>query len=493
MHNLTRRWLAPVVFLSLALATRAFAADTDRWYILEMMGGKVGWMHSLETREGDTITTRSRMELSIGRTDGKASMSMENEFVETADGKPISMKRIQKFGDEPVTTEYTFTKEHIAVTSTQQGKATESTVPLPEGTWLTPAAAERFTTQRFKSGAKEIVLRTITPETGTTPVTVTRKGFTPEKLEVMGRTIDAVKVTSENSAMPGSTTTEWVDAEGELVRSETPLGGTPIVLTRATKEQALNKGTAPAPDVMAATLIKIDRTIPNAPRIRKAVYLLSVDDGELPDLPQTGTQSFSRVDAKSARVTVTALPETNAPAADATNPEFTTATPICDSNDEKIKELAKDAAKGRTGRELAEALRAFTNRYIQDKNMNVGFATASEVARNRSGDCSEHGVLLAALLRASGFPARAAAGIVYVPELSGVKNVFGYHMWAQALLDIDGQKRWLDLDGTLRGHPYDPTHLTLAVSSLDDSDPSGGMVDVAAFMGRLRIKVESLE
>ena len=37
-------------------------------------------------------------------------------------------------------------------------------------------------------------------------------------------------------------------------------------------------------------------------------------------------------------------------------------------------------------------------------------------ARTRSGDCSEHAVLLTALLRARGIPARVSHGLVYLEQ-----------------------------------------------------------------------------
>ena len=39
-----------------------------------------------------------------------------------------------------------------------------------------------------------------------------------------------------------------------------------------------------------------------------------------------------------------------------------------------------------------------------EKDLSVGFATAADVARTAQGDCTEHAVLLAALLRASDIP-----------------------------------------------------------------------------------------
>ncbi|NBU87363.1 MAG: transglutaminase domain-containing protein, partial [Verrucomicrobia bacterium] len=66
-----------------------------------------------------------------------------------------------------------------------------------------------------------------------------------------------------------------------------------------------------------------------------------------------------------------------------------------------------------------------------NKNYGVGFATASEVARNKEGDCTEHSMLLAALGRALGIPTRVATGLVYADEFEGEKDVLVYHMWNQ--------------------------------------------------------------
>ena len=43
--------------------------------------------------------------------------------------------------------------------------------------------------------------------------------------------------------------------------------------------------------------------------------------------------------------------------------------------------------------EIAKKLTRFVYGYVSAKNYGVGFATASEVARNKEGDCSEHPVL----------------------------------------------------------------------------------------------------
>src|SRR5690606_5928862 len=118
--------------------------------------------------------------------------------------------------------------------------------------------------------------------------------------------------------------------------------------------------------------------------------------------------------------------------------------------DAKVKELTAKALKplpeGADALRKAETLREFVYGYIEKKNLGVGFATASEVARTASGDCTEHGVLLAAMLRAGGVPSRVVAGLLYVDEFEGATETFGYHMWTQALVDINGTASWIDVD-----------------------------------------------
>jgi hypothetical protein len=67
-------------------------------------------------------------------------------------------------------------------------------------------------------------------------------------------------------------------------------------------------------------------------------------------------------------------------------------------------------------------------------------------------------------------------------------------MWAQALLDIDGEKRWVDLDATLpAAHPTDATHIAVVTSELADGELGVSMMPVAQMMGRVDIVVESIE
>ena len=77
-------------------------------------------------------------------------------------------------------------------------------------------------------------------------------------------------------------------------------------------------------------------------------------------------------------------------------------------------------------------------KYINNKSLSVGYASAAEVVESRQGDCSEFAVLTAALCRAVGIPAQVAVGVAYVQDFMGLEG-FGGHAWAQAYVGTDEQ------------------------------------------------------
>ena len=120
--------------------------------------------------------------------------------------------------------------------------------------------------------------------------------------------------------------------------------------------------------------------------------------------------------------------------------EHLAASPALNCQDPRIRQLTANAlgknktASDGTAAHKAETLRRFVGQYIQTKDLSVGLATASEVARTGQGDCTEHAVLLAAMLRAAQIPSRTVSGLIYVDQFLNQMGIFGYHMWTQAWL-----------------------------------------------------------
>jgi transglutaminase-like putative cysteine protease len=154
-----------------------------------------------------------------------------------------------------------------------------------------------------------------------------------------------------------------------------------------------------------------------------------------------------------------------------------------------IQKLAKKAkGNARKPGEIAKKLTKFVYGHVSGKNYGVGFATASEVARNKEGDCTEHAVLLAALGRVLSIPTRVATGLVYADEFEGEKNVLVYHMWTQFY--IDGE--WVDLDPALGLVKCQSDRITFSVDSMED-DLMASMIPVMELINNLKVTLQPVE
>ncbi len=470
--------------------------NADNWFIVELMGQRAGYMNSKRTYTAENVTSQTKMVFELGRGQQKVRISMESEFVETLDGKPVRMKSRQMQGQAPLEQEYVFRENDIEVTTRQAGQVSTSTMPKIEGAWLTPAAAERESLRAFRAGEPKITIRTIDPSLGLMPVEMTRSGFTKTKLTIDEREIDAVETTVEQSFAPGVASKEWLDTEGELLRGETTLGGATgmkIIMTRTTREKASKNTQGSTPEIMVSTFVKPDRAIPNARGATHVTFALSVKEGELPDFPDTGTQDFTRETPATAILNVRTHAFLDAPADDIDNAAYRASSALAKLDDPRLAAFVGRVDSTLAPHDKAEALRREVHAFIADKNLGTGLGSSTEVLRTKEGDCTEHGVLLCAALRKVGIPARVATGLIYADAFAGGKDIFGYHMWAQALLEVDGKPRWVDLDATLPDTtPYDATHITIATSDLSDESGTLSLLNVASVMGRLQISVKEV-
>lgn len=491
MHR-PRIAVALAALLTIALAPLARGQDADRWFEVWIDGSRSGWSHERVTSEDDRITTATETRMSMGRAGQVVEISTESVFVETRDGTPVEMRVRQQLGPVPVETVYTFREGEVLVRSEQVDGVRESVIPLPEGEWLTPAAAAAYLRQRLESGATEATLRTLDPTNGLSVVTVTRSPIEAAEFEALGRTVEGYRSTTRTKVGPVTIpATEWLDKEGTPLRTEMKLGAMGMTMIASSRERAMR--TAAPAELMVSTFVKPDERISRPRSRRQATYTVRVPEGELQALPASAFQAAERLEQSAARVRVD-LDGANA-AGEVDRQEHLAATTYADTRDERIRELAAEALEGvpEDAAARAEALRRFVYRHIATKDLGVAFATASETARSGAGDCSEHGVLLAALLRAAGIPSRVAAGVVYVDEFAGERHVFGYHMWTQALLETEAGPAWIDLDATLDARtPFDATHIAFATSSLGEGDAVSALAAIAPLLGMLEIEVEEV-
>lgn len=153
------------------------------------------------------------------------------------------------------------------------------------------------------------------------------------------------------------------------------------------------------------------------------------------------------------------------------------------SDDEGIKNVANKIAQDqKDALKVALDMEAWVYNNVSDKNFSVNFANAKEVLKSKQGDCTEHSVLLAALLRAAGIPAKVVVGLSYKEE---PQSVFAYHMWVKAFVG-----KWINLDPTKANGGFAPTYIALFESALNEfSDRTDLVLNVIESFSDFKIQV----
>ncbi len=161
--------------------------------------------------------------------------------------------------------------------------------------------------------------------------------------------------------------------------------------------------------------------------------------------------------------------------------------PYIDLDDSLLQSLAEEGIQGAPlPLDQALALETFVGEMIVDDYSHL-FDSASQVAVNKEGDCTEHSVLLVALLRLNGIPARSAAGLI----IDGDLRVAMGHMWVEAY--IDGC--WMPLDAVRMGGNITPTYIKFANWDLLENDASAAefLQAVSIWQSPLVIEVLGIE
>jgi hypothetical protein len=113
------------------------------------------------------------------------------------------------------------------------------------------------------------------------------------------------------------------------------------------------------------------------------------------------------------------------------------------SDDDVVKKVAEEAVGDENDpQKKMERITRWVKKKVQG-GYEVGFASADEVARTLEGDCTEIGVLSAAMARSQGIPSRICFGLVYDPDNPG----FGGHLWTEAW--INGEWKTFDATGVV--------------------------------------------
>ena len=455
-------------------------------YVVKIAGGTAGVMKTtfaLAEEDGQTVVrTSEHMHAKIERGSDVVDMQFDTLIVETLAGRALRSGYTQRMATQEIEMLYEYPAEvggDIAVTSTQDGAKHHSVVTMTEPVY---GKAHSMREIAANVGSSEpFTYSVVKPETGPLNVAVHCKVTAVEEVTgfsgLGGLTSTApVQVTKLTTSIPalGLDSREWyssVDVASDACDGAAALPS--VALMYFSVPSAM--GNLEALHSTEAHAAEVFRNPGKRPEVVQAAYAplahpvneLWAGEGSVVyevaykqatasplELPDTGHQTVQPGEDGALRVQID-LARGSLLRDDERRDDYLQSSAMLDATDAGVRALA-DEARRTAGKEDARALALAawqtTRGAIKHSNYATGFASATETARTRTGDCSENAVLLAAILRALNVPSRTVSGLVYLHDSRGAN--FAWHMWAQALLPFrDGLERWVDLDSTL-GRPF---------------------------------------
>lgn len=452
-----------------AISTTAIAAKKPRevtveWMAMLLEGGKIGYMKLEREVYRKHVINRETVVMQLQRGDSRVEVRMLDESRETRDGRPLAFSSRQSISGGEMQIDGDVDKSGlVTVTSNSAGSIQEQSFQwdpealMPEG------------------------LRLLMLQTDLKPGTVlTTKAFVPGSLQTYAvemkildsETVDLFGVEAklhrvEQTMMMGETPTTavaWVDDDYEVKKMDLNMMGMQLQIIACPEECA--KSASEPTQFFNASLTHAPAALSTADRNQGIRYrILPRDSQRELHFPNSDEQQveFDETDG-SYHVTVRTL-RMNPEQSDfdqELNRQYLEQTRWLQSEAPEIVRLAKRAqGNAQTPHEIMVRLQNHVRDYVHDKNLSVGYASALEVVKNRSGDCTEHALLLAAMGRALGIPTRIATGLAYIDSWLGNENVFVPHAWTQAL--VDGH--WISYDAAIG--QFDAGHIALGYGNGD--------------------------
>lgn len=488
-----------VVLVATVLSpARLSAEDTNEsWQVIHINNQRIGYSYGrerVEQRDGKNIVVSlSESHFTLKRFGQELKMFSSLKTEETESGDLLRFSFVMKTPPiQDTTTDGVVTGELLELTSTVAGRADKKRIPW-DSSAKSPAYPERALRDQPLKPGETRTFKVFLPEFAK----VSQAHFAAEDLRPVkllgGKESSLLRVKVSFSAIPQNNSRQYVDPKGRTKLVEVDMLGLGMRAYDVPRDVALQAIAGAELDLAVATLVRMDPPILDAHRKKRIAYRISMkEESPEPFFVAGGTQQIKRLAEKDSaehaiELTVISkpIPPANSRIVKAED-KYLLPTRFLQSRDPVVVEHADRAAGGETDHSrIATRMEKYVRDKVSKKNFSTVMASAAEVAQRLEGDCTEHAVLLAAMLRVKKIPSRVAAGLVYVESM----NAFGGHMWTEAFLAGE----WIPLDATLGKGGIGAAHLKMADSPLDDDAPLPVSTFLPAYQALGKLKIEVLK
>ena len=454
--------------VSTALSAPRMAAETlpdETWFGIYFNERKIGYSHATRTplQQGFRFQEAMTVDLTVMQVPQRIHTNLAT--VTDHDGTLSVVSYQLRSGVIGFSMYGTRQGEQLSLAIKAGGRRTRTTVTVPSDVLTGPALrwriAEAAATGR---DLRCVIFDPVTMHTRTLELRYDGR----ETLRIGGRQIECARILTDYQGVP---VRGCGGPDGAIWREESPVG---FVMQRETEAQARTVPAGEGPDIARTMAVPVERTFSPVGLRQLRLRLSGVDlaQFQLDGGRQTRDGPLLTLTAETeAELTDYARPSTDQRLAAQLQAEL-----FMPVGDPALATVVADAV--RPDDRARAAVRTLTRWVYQAiaKTPTMSVPDALQVLETRQGDCNEHAILLTALCRTAGVPARMCAGLVYLD------GRFYYHAWVEVWLG-----RWVPTDPTTDPFPADLTHIRFVHGDLDSQ------ATLLRLIGALKIEIVDLQ
>ncbi len=442
--------------------------EKDAWMNILLNDRKIGSSHTVFSKIEDGYRLEETVYMRLN------TMGLTQDMILKTFGRLNTDFTLSSFNFEMGSGRFQFSAQGsvsgnvLSIKTHSFGSTKDIQISVREKIYIPSGILNAAVTSEMKTG-DEFAVQVFDPVSmASEPVTIKMMG--PEKIVNMGLEKNTKKMTV---SYKGITQLAWIGENGDVIREKGLLG---IRLEKTTRDDALSGlQKEPILDLTQLASVPSNMRIDHPLRLKGIdVEITGVNDNIV--RLQGGRQRLTDNILTIKKEDLSDLPDVLDKNKMGENEKrFLMPSPFIESDHPSIQNLVNKIVSA-DDRPLIKAnkLVAWVRKNVEKRPV-LSLPDALATLENRVGDCNEHAVLLAALARASGIPARIEVGLVYL------NGRFYYHAWN--LLYV-GQ--WITADSVLGQVPADVTHIRFSSGAMHQQ------LDLMRIIGEIKLKITGL-
>ncbi len=439
--------------------------ERDSWMNIIQKGRKIGFSHSVLSKKDDGYNLHETVYMKINTMGMIQDINLDTQADLNSDFTLRTFDFILSSGRFEFKAKGTVSGDILSIYTEDSGTPRKVDIPVKNKPYMVAGVVDAALAAGLKEG--ELITFDIFDPATMSQESVLLKVGAREEISIGGVRQTAVKMLL---SFKGTKQDLWIGEKGEILKEQGMLG---ISLEKTTREEALSGLTLQASEDLTKIASVPSNIILENPE-KLSVLKVKIEGIELESLKLNDErQTLENTALEIKKESLSDLPEQGGvDKRDLRLISYLKPSTFIQSDNGKILSVVVNTVNP-TDTPLVKTrkLMNWINANIKKRPV-ISLPDAISTLENRAGDCNEHAMLMAALARAAGIPAKVEAGLVYL------NGRFYYHAWNLLYLG-----KWIAVDSLFNQMPADVTHIRFSTGGQKEQ------LDLMGIIGNVKIKV----